>query len=289
MSHETQTAACFGPAGNSQRFYDEGRKHTYEAMAWLAGMGLDAYEYSAGNGIAGSRETFIKIGEEARKHHIRLSLHAPYYISLTNNAPESLQKTLGYVQKSLEAADAMGADIIVIHCGSVMKLDRNDALRNNFNALYTILRETEQLAPDVALGIETMGKRNQLGTLEEVIALCSIAPRLRPVVDFGHLNAREGGRFFQKDDYRRVFDAIGDKLGTERAKYLHCHFSKIEYTAAGEKCHLTLADTQYGPSFEPLGDLLAEDGLFPRIICESSGTMADDALQMKTYYHGVLS
>ena len=35
-----------------------------------------------------------------------------------------------------------------------------------------------------------MGKVNQLGTLDEVLALCSVDERMIPCVDFGHLYAR---------------------------------------------------------------------------------------------------
>ena len=46
-------SAKFGPSGSSESFYNEGFKHTYQAPAWLAARGLDAFEYSAGNGITG--------------------------------------------------------------------------------------------------------------------------------------------------------------------------------------------------------------------------------------------
>jgi len=57
----------FGPGGNSESFYAEGKKHTLDAPAWLAGRGLDAYEYQAGNGITGSPQLFEKIGKEAKR------------------------------------------------------------------------------------------------------------------------------------------------------------------------------------------------------------------------------
>ena len=134
----------------------------------------------------------------------------------------------------------------------------------------------------IRLGIETMGKVNQLGTLAEVIEQCKVSPIYAPVVDFGHLNARGiGGVFPDVDSYRRVFDEIGCALGDEIAKGLHCHFSKIQYTGAGEKKHLTFADTEYGPAFEPLAEAIVKEGVAPRIICESAGTQAEDALYMK--------
>lgn len=282
------TYACFGPAGNPKRFYDEGYKKTIQIMKWLSDMGLNAYEYSAGNGITGGEETFQKIGEEAAKYGIRTSFHTPYYISLTNISPEAQEKNISYITKSIRCAELLRADIIVIHTGSVMKLAREDALRQNRISIENILSAT--VGTKVKIGLETMGKINQLGTLEEVIDLCSIDKRLYPVVDFGHLNARNLGNYFvTKEDFYRVFETIGDKLGDEKAQSLHCHFSKIEYTAAGEKKHLTFEDTTFGPRFEPLMETIVEHALTPRIICESNGTMADDALAMKKYYDQLCS
>ena len=83
------------------------------------------------------------------------------------------------------------------------------------------------------------------------------------------------------ESVRRIFDKIGSELGDEKVYNLHCHFSKIEYTKAGEKKHLTFADEIYGPEFHPLAEAIVKEGVAPRIICESDGTMAEDALEMK--------
>mgnify|MGYP002509349366 CR=1 FL=1 len=74
---------------------------------------------------------------------------------------------------------------------------------------------------------------------------------------------------------------VGEALGDGYAKNLHCHFSKIEWTSSGEKKHLTFTDDVYGPAFEPLIEAIVKEGVAPRIICESAGTMAEDALFMK--------
>lgn len=272
----------FGPSGNSESFYAAGYKSTKQAPAWLEGLGLTAYEYQCGNGVTGSDANFLAVGEAARKHGITLSLHAPYFISLSGVDPETRLKSVGYIEKSVHAAELLGADRIVIHTGSAAKITREEAMRY---AADTLEKTLAAIDTPVKLGLETMGKINQLGTLEEVITLCKISPRLIPVVDFGHLNARHlGGYFVTPDDYRRVFDRIGEELGDEVARHLHCHFSKIEYTSGGEKKHLTFTDTVYGPSFEPLAEVIAKDGLAPRILCESAGTMAEDALAMKAMY-----
>lgn len=280
-------SALFGPSGNSQSFYDEGCKSTLQSPGWIASKGLDAFEYSAGNGVSGSIDTFRKIGEKAKEHGIVTSFHTPYYISLSGTDLEKRLKSLDYIGQSLEAAEAMGADIIVIHTGSATKISREEALALSKDTVYKALEKF----PDtkVRFGLETMGKLNQLGTLEEVLDICKMDPRLCPVVDWGHMNARNIGHLFGgADDYRRVFAAIGDALGYEYADRLHCHFSKIEYTDKGEKRHLTFADTVYGPDFEPLMEAIVREGYSPRIMCESAGTQAEDALAMKKYYQSLL-
>lgn len=276
-------SALFGPSGSSASFIAEGHKSTVDAPKWLSERGLDAFEYSAGNGVNGSIDTFGKIGEQAKLYGIALSFHSPYYISLSGTDPEKRLKSLDYIGQSVEASEAMGANIIVIHTGSASKISRKEALELSKDTVYKALEKFPDTA--VSFGLETMGKLNQLGTLEEVLEICRMDSRLRPVVDWGHMNARNiGGLFRTVDDCRRVFCAIGDTLGYEYADRLHCHFSMIEYTDKGEKRHLTFEDTVYGPPYEPLMEAIYRDGYSPRIICESAGSQAEDAFTMKSYY-----
>ena len=122
-------------------------------------------------------------------------------------------------------------------------------------------------------------------TLEEVLELCLIDERLIPCIDFGHLNARTFGKLNSFEAVKEVFDKMEDKLGTSRMRQFHSHFSKIEYTLkGGEKCHLTFADTIYGPQFEPVAEMIVRKNASPTIICESAGTQAEDALTMKQIY-----
>jgi deoxyribonuclease-4 len=128
-----------------------------------------------------------------------------------------------------------------------------------------------------------MGKQNQLGTLSEVLSLCTMSKWVIPAVDFGHLHAVTQGKYVTVKEYEAVFDAVGETLGQEIAQNLHIHFSKIEFTKAGEKRHWTFADP-YGPPYECLVKLIANKGYTPRIICESAGTQAKDAKMMQDMY-----
>ena len=276
------TYATFGPGGNGDWFRRDGMKSLGQTPGWLDRVGLDAFEYEATRGVSASEESLLMLGQKAREHHIRLSLHTQYYISLSGVDPDKRLKSIEYIEKSLWAADLMGADTIVIHSGSAGKISREEAMRLSCDTLEHLVKALDGRYENIRLGIETMGKLNQLGTLDEVLEQCRVSPRFVPVVDFGHLNCREQGAAFpDADAYRRVFDRIAGACGDHVARSLHCHFSKIEYTAAGEKCHLTFEDETYGPRFEPLAEAIVKEGVAPRIICESAGTQAEDALWMK--------
>ena len=275
--------ALFGPGGNSDAFYAAGNVSTRSAPAWIKEIGLDAYEYEAGNGLSATDNMLMDVGKAATENGIKLSYHAPYYISLSGIVEEKRLNSIRYIKESLEAANLLGAKTIVVHTGSAAKISRDEAMRLAADTLIKTLSTVDTYG--IKIGLETMGKINQLGTLEEVLELCRIDSSLVPVIDFGHLNARSLGEMFKTaDDYLRVFDKIDRCISPEVAKNVHCHFSKIEWTKSGEKKHLTFNDEIYGPAFEPLMKVIADNGLTPTIICESSGTQADDALQMKKYY-----
>ena len=276
-------AAYFGPGGNSDAFRLAGLKSTVDAPAWVKSIGLDAYEYEAGNGLSASPAILSAVGREAEKNNIKMSFHTPYFISLSGVVEEKRLNSINYIRQSLDAAKLLGAGTIVVHSGSAAKITRDEAMRLAGDTLVKTLSAVDTYG--IKIGLETMGKINQLGTLDEVLELCRIDSAFVPVVDFGHMNARDlGGVFVSADDYLRVFDKIDRALGADVASNLHCHFSKIEWTGSGEKRHLTFEDQIYGPNFEPLVEVIYKNNLSPTIICESAGTQSDDALSMKKYY-----
>jgi deoxyribonuclease-4 len=276
-------SAYFGPGGNSDAFKLAGYKSTLDAPRFVKEIGLDAYEYEAGNGLAASPEMLARIGENAKNEGVKMSFHTPYFISLSGVVPEKRLNSINYIKQSLDAAKLLGAGTIVVHTGSAAKITREEAMALCRDTLVKTLESVDTYG--IKIGLETMGKINQLGTLDEVIELCKLDSAFVPVVDFGHLNARDlGGVFNSADDYLRVFEKISNSLGAEVAESLHCHFSKIEWTGSGEKRHLTFEDTVYGPGYEALMEVIYKNNLSPTIICESAGTQSDDALAMKSYY-----
>lgn len=279
----------FGTGGNPESFYEQGGKSSLEMPAYLKKLGLNAYEYECGRGVRISMEAAEKLGKAAVEHGISLSLHAPYFTNISSTEQERIDKSINYIVESATAAKAMGATRVVVHMGNAKDITRRNAMDISKRTLARALKTLDELDLGcVTLCPETMGKLNQMGTLEEVIEVCQMDERLLPTIDFGHLYCRMQGALTSEEDYDAMLQKLEKKLGSYRSKNFHCHFSQIEFTRGGEKKHLTFAQDTWGPDFAPLASVLAKRKLTPVIICESAGTQAVDAMAMRDMYENCM-
>ena len=137
--------ALFGPGCNSLSFYAAGMKSTLQAPGWLSSLGLGAYEYQAGKGIFGSDDTFLSLGKKAAEHGIKMSLHAPYYISLSSVEEEKRDKSVGYVLSSARVCSLISAEIFVVQNGSASNVDRETAMRYAEENLEKVATEHDEI------------------------------------------------------------------------------------------------------------------------------------------------
>ena len=257
--------------------------------AYTAGFGLTAFEYQCGRGVRLAHDKAAALGAACAEQNIALSVHAPYYISMSSLEEDKRLNSIDYLLQSCALVKALGGRRVIFHSGSCGKQSREAALEKALDTMARAVKACDEAGyGDCILCPETMGKINQLGTLDEVLALCEVDNRITPCIDFGHLYARSCGEQFAAAtapaDYAALLDTLAARLGDDRAVHFHAHFSRIAYTKGGEKCHLTFADTEFGPPHAPLLALLKERGLAPTIICESAGTQAEDAATLaKTY------
>lgn len=278
----------FGVAGNSLSFYAEGNKHTYEAAKWCAEKGIDVFEYSFGKGVRMTESTARQIGNFFRLYNVDLSVHAPYYINFANPESDKINSSINYVFQSLTKLNEFNwGERVILHPATQGKLMRNEAVELTYKNLSLLAENVVQQGfSNKKICLETMGKLAQIGTVEEIINFCKIAPFYFPCIDFGHINARTMGGLKSSDDYRRIIDFMLDNLPFEKVNRMHIHFSKIMYGSAGEIKHLTFSDNIFGPEFFPLALVIKEYNLEPVIICESDGTQAEDAIFMKELFYG---
>ena len=276
----------FGPSGNSQIFYNDGNKSSLQAPKWCFEHGLEAYEYSFGRGFTMSMDTAKELGKNAQECDVAISVHAPYYINFANESDEMATKSYEYVRRGMEYLKAMNGKKYIVHLASCGKLDRATAIDLTSKRLDNCLQfiYDNNLADFGYICPETMGKYMQIGTYQEVIDFCQKDKILIPTFDFGHINCVMQGGLKTKEDFKRIFDYSIDKIGYDKTKNCHIHFSKIEFTQKGEVKHLNLDDTLYGPEFEPLAYVLDEYKLTPTIISESKDRMMEDAIKLKEIY-----
>jgi deoxyribonuclease-4 len=273
----------FGPAGVPKMFWLMGAK-IVDVPKLLRTEELDAFEYAAvrwGQVPQIKREDAQALREEAKRNDVLLSLHGSYFINLLGK-PEVAEASKRRLIACAQAADWMGAYVVVFHAGFYGQNGKVEALRKCVAAVKETSAMMKSMGIDnVKLGPETMGRHSQFGSLEEVLAVCQQVEGTQLVIDWSHLHARTGGGLRTAEDFRKVILAAEEKLGTEAVRNMHCHFSKIEFTyKSGERRHHILDEPGFGPEFNKLAEVISEFKLRPVMICETA-VQDVDAAKMK--------
>jgi deoxyribonuclease-4 len=262
-----------------------------EIPNYLASLGLNAYEFSAGRMASFSdNETYELFRANVEKFNIAMSIHAPYYISLTSEKPETYEKSIERVADVYAWAVWLRATRIVIHPGTYSgKRNLNlliqmivDGIKRGITLSYEKYPDLKNQFKQICICMETMGKPSQLGPTEEIIQLCKDigTQYCRPCIDFGHLYARNLGKIDGRPLYEQELTKIEQELGHEIVQNLHIHYSHIEFTDKGEKEHVPNTDQNYGPHLRPLLEIIKENGYTPTIINESPELEPDAKLIM---------
>jgi len=272
----------FGPAGFPPAFR-ELKRPMEEVLNYLHEEGLSAFEYQAvrwGPKPQMKKESAEKLGINATQQDVWISLHGSYFINLCGNT-ETVEASKKRLTACVTAASWMGAHNVVFHPGFYGKRSPREALQCCVEAMNEVVESLRSLGMTrVYLAPETTGKSSQLGSLDEIIALCEKVESTLPTIDWSHIHAREKGKLKDIDDFRKVIDVIEKRLGSDAGKNLHCHYTRVEFTEKGERCHHTMDELDYGPDFEPFAVLIAELDLKPVVISESP-ILDVDSLKMR--------
>jgi deoxyribonuclease-4 len=278
----------FGPAGVPPMFRLLGATMS-DVPKLLHEEGLDAFEYQAsrwGPKPQIKQEDAQKLGLESRKNDVKLSMHGSYFVNLSGKK-EVVEASKRRLIACAIAADWMGAYVVVFHTGFYGLVEKNFALKNCITALKEVSAEMKSLGLKVKLGPETMGRKFQVGTIDEILTICQEVEGTQLVIDWGHLHALHQGSLKKVEDFRAIAEKVEEKLGTEALRGMHCHFSKIEFSSQGEKRHHILDEERYGPDFHMLAEVIADFELHPTMICESP-ILDVDARKMRDMLKEVL-
>ncbi len=267
----------FGTAGVSD---SSPQTSTVSALDHIRGLGLDALEAEFVRGVKIRTETANKIRDKAADLGLALSVHAPYYISFNSPEAGTRLQSRDHLLRSARMAREMGARSVVFHAGYYGVSTPEQAYATMKTEIKEVLAVLRAERNPVTIRIETMGKKSQFGSLDEVLALCRELDGLAPCLDFSHMFAREG-KGNSKVDFLRILRKVERRLGREAIRDIHIHISGIAFNQKGEIKHLNLNETGYRVEewIEALRDVRAE-GL---VICESPAR-ENDARMLKSLY-----
>jgi len=253
---------------------------TLAALDRIKELGLDGLEIEFVKGVKMGLDTARKVRDKAAALGLRLSVHAPYYINFNSEDAGVRLHSQERLLSSVRVGSACGAGSVVFHAGFYGKdtpEKAHAATRQGVSAVMSIVRR-ERLPAVVR--IETMGKRSQYGTLDEVLLLCREVDGLRPCLDFSHIYAREG-KVNSYAEFERVLGKVARKLGPSALKNAHIHIAGIHYNHGGEVKHLNLDEADFRT--EQWLQALRDFGVEGLIICESPN-LERDALMLKDLY-----
>jgi len=253
---------------------------TVEGLKHAKSLGITAMELEWVQRVPPNEERMHEIRKTAEELGMYLTCHAPYYINLNSPEPEKLTASKKRILDALRMAEIAGIHSVCVHAAFYLGMDPNIAYENVKRAVDDIMKHKNNTFPHVNLGLETMGKQTQFGTLEEVLRI-SKEFDVYPVVDPAHLHARYNGKINSTKEWEEMFDVYEKYLGKKSLQSMHMHFSGIAYGVKGERHHLPLEESD--AKWQDFLRVLKHRKIAGSLVCESPLLEVDTLRMQKTY------
>ncbi len=154
----------------------------------------------------------------------KIICHAPYIVNLANDLdPSKYDFSINFLKGEVSRLEQLGIKYLVLHPGSSVGIERNQALYNISNGLNKILYPG---CPVIIL-LETMaGKGTECGVnleeLKTIIDAVQLKENIGVCLDTCHLND-SGVDISKFDEYLNEFDKV---IGIDKIKCVHINDSK---------------------------------------------------------------
>jgi deoxyribonuclease IV len=217
-----------------------------------------------------------RLGELARENDIMLSVHAPLFAFVGRPERDKKHRTaVGMLDHTAGLAVACGAEVVVVHPGYLFGRSHEDAVAAVVEQMAEVRERLEGKGRAVPFGIEVMGRVAELGTLDDVIAICAALPWARPVLDFAHLHAVTDGGYTEPEPFTTALAAADATI--EPGAPFHIHFSDISFANRNEKSHLPYGEGTLRA--DPLAEALGRFDRPATVIGESPDEASNKAIQ----------
>ncbi|MGB9928139.1 MAG: TIM barrel protein [Methanosarcina sp.] len=244
---------------------------------------LDCMELEFVQGVRMGEKGAANVCEAAKKENIALSVHAPYYINLNSYDTEKIKASIERIYQAARIGSLCGADSIVFHAAFYQQSDKQATYQQVSKALSEFTCRLKEENIPAVLRPETMGKKTQFGTLEEVLSLSEEIEGVMPCIDFCHLHAREG-KENSYPEFVQILSNVEKHLGKEGLSNMHIHIAGVEYNECGEKKHLNLKDSDF--KYIELIKVLKEFKIGGKVILETP-VLEQDALMLREVYNEI--
>ena len=269
-----------------------------EGMDDITSLGLEAMEIQTVRPVQPKHfDQYWQAGILSWDSGIEMNLHGPYYAELLGKRRER-NRSLAKMEASMQAGKVINARHLVYHVGPYGEYEpgtaANEQVANVFAGIVDRVRSIwgdqnedayaafpwiEKMEPSL-VGIETSGRQELWGTVEEVLEVCNHVDGTVPVLNMAHIHARAHGSMRTSEDYAELFDKVRETYGGSK---FYCHFAGIEHRM-GNALHYTQIKKS-DLKFEPFAEYLAEEGDWMDItIISDSPLLEHDAMYMMQHY-----
>lgn len=236
---------------------------------------------SLASGIVRDYRELAELKEISKELDIFFSIHTPYYMDLIGGG-EITEKSKESIKWCGMLANEMGAKVVVTHVGLYGGRSPAKSLEIAVANVRELRDWYKKNNIDTKIGIETSGKQEVFGGLDEILAVCKRVSGVIPVLNFAHIHARGNGSLKRREDFQKIFDTAG-KVTQED---FYTHFSGVEYEAGSEKRYTPIKKGDL--KFEPLAECILDNN-FDITIISGSPLLEHDAMYMKVILERVLT
>ena len=253
-----------------------------EAFNVLKEMKLDGMELEFVHGVRISDINKNVVKEVSKQQNFIITAHAPFYINLNSPEPDKVEASVNRIIETVNTASEVGAYSITFHAAFNMGKDKDTVYFIVKDGFEKVIKKTK--GKNVWIRPETTGKATQWGDMDEVIKLSREFENVLPCIDFSHLHARTNGLYNTYDEFCKILEDMGEKIGQHALDNFHAHIAGIEYTLKGERKHLNLEESDM--NYKDLLKAMKKFDLKGAVVCESPN-IEDDALLLKEYYQSL--